>query len=71
MINTYAFLIVNLANPTQGLGSTYDSNCLDGHLVAKAGTLAVDNTWDVYVCADAVLFAGFDDFVVGTYGLRD
>ena len=39
-------------------------------MIAEAGAPAVDDTWDVDVRADAVPFAGFDDFVVGTHGLR-
>jgi hypothetical protein len=67
---TYAIFIVNLVNPLQGFCSTHDGDCLDRDTITKASTLAVDDTWDVDVCADAELLASFDDSVVGTYSLR-
>jgi hypothetical protein len=70
-VKTYAIFIVNLADPTQGFGSTHNSNGLDGNTVTEAGALAIDDTWDVDVCADAVLFTSFDDSVVGANGLQN
>lgn len=70
-INTYTIFIINLANPTQGFGSTHHGDGLNGNAIAEAGTLTVDDTGDVNICADAELLASFDDSGVGAYGLRD
>jgi hypothetical protein len=50
---TYAILIVNLANPTQGFRGTHHGDGLDGDTITEARALAIDDTWDVDVCADA------------------
>ena len=69
-IITYAVFIVNLANLTQGFRCTNDGNGLDGDSITETGALAIDDTWNVDVCAHAVLLASFDDSVVGAHGLR-
>lgn len=71
VIGTHAFFLVDFADSTQSFCSSDYGDCLDRDLVAEAGTFAVDNTWDVYVCANAMLFASVDDSGIGTHGLSE
>jgi hypothetical protein len=69
IIRTHAFFVVNLTDTTEGFGSSDDGDCLDRDPIAEARAFAIYDAWDIDICANAVLFAGFDDLVVGAHGL--